>query len=86
MKVNILLAATDLASGLGKVGSVISAIAMIWFFGSLIYAAVSFSIGRSEGLAPALLGAGVGGLAWLIVKFLFAGVSNADPGIDLQGF
>ena len=60
--------------------------AVILFFGGLLMAAIMFMIGRTEYLKYGLVGAGLGGLAWVIVTTFFQAGSGVDPGIQLQNF
>ena len=84
--VPILGAAGNLQQNLGQVAGVLNAIAVILFFGGLLMAAIMFMIGRTEYLKYGLVGAGIGGLAWVIVTTFFQAGSGVDPGIQLQNF
>ena len=81
-----LLAAADLAAGLGVVAGIMNAISMILFFAALILSGVMFASGRTEYIKFGLVGAGIGGLSWLIVSTMFTAASPVDPGIQLQAF
>ena len=82
----ILGAAGNLQQNLGQVARVLNAIAVILFFGGLLMSAIMFMIGRTEYLKYGLVGAGLGGLAWVIVTTFFQAGSGVDPGIQLQNF
>ena len=69
--VPILGAAGNLQQNLGQVAGVLNAIAVILFFGGLLMSAIMFMIGRTEYLKYGLVGAGLGGLAWVIVTTFF---------------
>ena len=84
--VPILGAAGNLQQNLGQVAGVLNAIAVILFFGGLLMSAIMFMIGRTEYLKYGLVGAGLGGLAWVIVTTFFQAGSGVDPGIQLQNF
>ncbi len=84
--VPILGAAGGLTDSLGKVAGVLNAIAILLFFGGLLMSAIMFMIGRTEYLKYGLVGAGVGGLAWVIVTTFFEAGNGVDPGIQLQNF
>ena len=84
--VPILGAAGPLQQNLGQVAGVLNAIAVILFFGGLLMAAIMFMIGRTEYLKYGLVGAGLGGLAWVIVTTFFQAGSGIDPGIQMQNF
>ena len=75
-----------LQQNLGQVAGVLNAIAVILFFGGLLMAAIMFMIGRTEYLKYGLVGAGLGGLAWVIVTTFFQAGSGIDPGIQMQNF
>ena len=62
------------------------AIAILLFFGGLLMSAIMFMIGRTEYLKYGLVGAGLGGLAWVIVTTFFTAGNGVDPGIQLQNF
>ena len=81
-----ILAAGDLVTSLSAVASVLNAIAIVLFFGGLLMAAIMFMIGRTEYLKYGLVGAGLGGLAWVIVTTFFQAGSGIDPGIQMQNF
>ena len=84
--VPILGTAGNLQQNLGQVAGVLNAIAGILFFGGLLMSAIMFMIGRTEYLKYGLVGAGLGGLAWVIVTTFFQAGSGVDPGIQLQNF
>jgi hypothetical protein len=84
--VPILGAAGALQQNLGQVAGVLNAIAVLLFFGGLLMAAIMFMIGRTEYLKYGLVGAGLGGLAWVIVTTFFQAGSGIDPGIQMQNF
>ena len=80
------LANGQLTQNLGQVAGVLHVIALILFFGGLLMSAVMFMMGRTEYLKFGLVGAGVGGLSWVIVSTFFTAGSGVDPGIQLQLF
>ena len=84
--VPILGAAGNLQQNLGQVAGVLNAIAILLFFGGLLMSAIMFMIGRTEYLKYGLVGAGLGGLAWVIVTTFFQAGNGIDPGIQLQNF
>jgi hypothetical protein len=84
--VPLLAAAGNLQQNLGQVAGVLNAIAVLLFFGGLLMAAIMFMIGRTEYLKYGLVGAGLGGLAWVIVTTFFQAGSGVDPGIQMQNF
>lgn len=88
MNLNLLLqapifAAANLVDSLSNVASVLNAIAIVLFFGGLLMAAIMFMIGRTEYLKYGLVGAGLGGLAFVIVNAFFTAGTGVDPGLQL---
>lgn len=63
--------------------SVLNAIAILLFFGGLLMAAIMCMIGRTEYLKYGLVGAGLGGLSFVIVNTFFTAGTGVDPGIEL---
>ena len=78
-----ILAAGDLVTSLSNVASVLNAIAIVLFFGGLLMAAIMFMIGRTEYLKYGLVGAGLGGLSFVIVNTFFTAGTGVDPGLQL---
>ena len=78
-----IFAAANLVTSLSAVASVLNAIAILLFFGGLLMAAIMFMIGRTEYLKYGLVGAGLGGLAFVIVNTFFTAGTGVDPGIQL---
>ncbi len=78
-----ILAAGDLVTNLSAVASVLNAIAILLFFGGLLMVAIMFMIGRTEYLKYGLVGAGLGGLSFVIVSTFFTAGTGGDPGIEL---
>ncbi|MEM7564025.1 MAG: hypothetical protein AAF353_13385 [Pseudomonadota bacterium] len=81
----LMLAQTELLTGLSKIAGIIQAVAMIMFFASLVLAGAMIAIGRTEYLLNTLLGATIGGTAWLLVKTLF-GMNGTLPAVDIVNF
>ena len=78
-----ILAAANLVDSLSNVASVLNAIAIVLFFGGLLMAAIMFMIGRTEYLKYGLVGAGLGGLSFVIVNTFFTAGTGVDPGLQL---
>ena len=74
-----ILAAGDLVTNLSAVASVLNAIAILLFFGGLLMAAIMCMIYLKYGL----VGAGLGGLSFVIVNTFFTAGTGVDPGIEL---
>lgn len=79
MRLIPILAQGQLQQNLGQVAGVLHAIALVLFFGGLLMSAIMFMIGRTEYLKYGLVGAGLGGLAWIIVSTFFNAGSGVDP-------
>ena len=86
MNLIFFIAQTTLTEGLGKIIGIINMISMVLVFAGLVYCGFGATMGRTENINPGLVGAGIGALAWVITKALFAAAGGADPGIELQGF
>ena len=73
--------ATDLNAALGKIVGLVSAISMVITFIAIVLAGVMVTIGRTEYVKHALVGAMISGMAWIIVNAMFdaAGVSTGIP-------
>ena len=82
----VLAVAGGLQDNLGQVAGVLNAIAILLFFGGLLMSAIMFMIGRTEYLKYGLVGAGLGGLSWVIVTTFFEAGNGVDPGIELLPF
>lgn len=86
LRIPIVFAQGQLTQNLGQVAGVLHSIALVLFFGGLLMSAIMFMIGRTEYLKYGLVGAGLGGLAWIIVSTFFNAGSGVDPGIQLTPF
>ena len=53
--------------------SVLNLVGLVLAFGGLLFAAVMFMMGQTERMIYGLIGALIGGLAFLIVKGMFSG-------------
>tara|TARA_R110002049_G_scaffold264075_3_gene440192 strand:+ start:1855 stop:2130 length:276 start_codon:yes stop_codon:yes gene_type:complete len=83
---SVLAASGDLALNLGKIVGIINAISTVLFFAALVMSSLMFATGRTEFIKYGLVGAGIGGLSWVIIQTLFQAVSPINPGIEMQAF
>lgn len=85
MKTLVVLAETDLATGLGKVVGLIQSVSMVILVASLVVAGVSVTSGRIEYVKYGIIGGALAALAWVLVKALFSMVGTDIP-IEPQSF
>ena len=72
--------------GLAATNSVLSLLNMIGLvlsFGGLLFAAVMFMMGQTERVLYGVVGAVIGGLAWVITKTMFETGSGTTVNIDI---
>lgn len=62
---------TDLANTMGGVVNILNMVGLVLAFGGLLFAAVMFMMGQTERVLYGLVGAGIGGLSFIIVKVMF---------------
>ena len=73
------LAASELKSQMGGALGILNLIGLVLAFGGLLFAAIMFMMGQTERMIYGLIGALIGGLAFLIVKAMFGSTdSNAN--------
>ena len=74
-----LAAGSDLKSQMGGALGILNLIGLVLAFGGLLFAAIMFMMGQTERMIYGLIGALIGGLAFLIVKAMFGSTdSNAN--------
>ena len=81
-----LLAQAELATSLGKIVGTIQLISMVLTLSALVLAGVMFSLGRTESIVHALIGAAVCGTAWILTKTLFGASGTAVQEIVPSAF
>lgn len=72
---------SDLADTFSGVINILNLVGLVLAFGGLLFAAVMFMMGQTERVLYGLVGAGIGGLSFIIVKVMFAtagGSSDVD--------
>jgi hypothetical protein len=68
-----------LAGNMSSIVSILNMVGLVLAFGGLLFAAVMFMMGQTERVLYGLVGAGIGGLSFVIVKVMFAaGNSGTD--------
>ncbi|MES2593952.1 MAG: hypothetical protein V4662_01380 [Verrucomicrobiota bacterium] len=68
-----------LAGNMSSIVSILNMVGLVLAFGGLLFAAVMFMMGQTERVLYGLVGAGIGGLSFVIVKVMFnAGNSGSD--------
>ncbi len=69
----------DLAENFSGIINIINMVGLVLAFGGLIFSAVMFMMGQTERVLYGLVGAGIGGLSFIIVKVMFGtGGGSAD--------
>jgi hypothetical protein len=69
----MLAASSDLKTQMSGALSILNLVGLVLAFGGLLFAAVMFMMGQTERMIYGLIGALIGGLAFLIVKAMFSG-------------
>ncbi len=69
---------TELKTQMGGALQILNLVGLVLAFGGLLFAAVMFMMGQTERMIYGLIGALVGGLAFLIVKAMFSSDSNVE--------
>ena len=68
-----------LATNMSNIVSILNMVGLVLAFGGLLFSAVMFMMGQTERVLYGLVGAGIGGLSFVIVKVMFAaGNSGTD--------
>ena len=62
---------SDLAGTMGGIVNILNMVGLVLAFGGLLFAAVMFMMGQTERVLYGLVGAGIGGLSFIIVKVMF---------------
>ena len=78
-----LVAATsgDLTDKFSGIINILNLVGLVLAFGGLLFAAVMFMMGQTERVLYGLVGAGIGGLSFIIIKVMFStagGSSDVD--------
>ena len=73
---------TTLAGNMSNIVSILNMVGLVLAFGGLLFAAVMFMMGQTERVLYGLVGAGIGGLSFVIVKVMFAAGSDGTDAAD----
>jgi hypothetical protein len=71
----------DLTGKFSGIINILNLVGLVLAFGGLLFAAVMFMMGQTERVLYGLVGAGIGGLAFIIIKVMFStagGSSDVD--------
>ncbi len=78
---------SDLTDKFGGIINILNLVGLVLAFGGLLFSAVMFMMGQTERVLYGLVGAGIGGLAFIITKVMFstAGGSSDVDSIEMDG-
>ena len=76
----------DLTTKFGGIINILNLVGLVLAFGGLLFSAVMFMMGNTERVLYGLVGAGIGGLAFIITKVMFttAGGSTDVDNIEMK--
>lgn len=79
-------ASSDLTEKFGGIINILNLVGLVLAFGGLLFSAVMFMMGQTERVLYGLVGAGIGGLAFIITKVMFstAGGSSDVDAIEMS--
>jgi hypothetical protein len=69
---------TSLAGQMSGIVNILNMVGLVLAFGGLLFAAVMFMMGQTERVLYGLVGAGIGGLSFIIVKVMFNSGGGSD--------
>lgn len=72
---------SDLTGKFSGIINILNLVGLVLAFGGLLFAAVMFMMGQTERVLYGLVGAGIGGLSFIIIKVMFStagGSSDVD--------
>jgi hypothetical protein len=72
---------SDLTGKFSGIINILNLVGLVLAFGGLLFAAVMFMMGQTERVLYGLVGAGIGGLSFIIIKVMF---STADGSSDVD--
>jgi len=75
---------TDLKTQMSGALGILNLVGLVLAFGGLLFAAVMFMMGQTERMIYGLIGALIGGLAFLIVKAMFSGSDANVESLNLS--
>jgi len=71
-----------LAGNMSGVVSILNMVGLVLAFGGLLFSAVMFMMGQTERVLYGLVGAGIGGLSFIIVKVMFNAGNSGDQSTE----
>ncbi len=77
------LLAQSLTSSMGGALEIMNLVGLVLAFGGLLFAAVMFMMGQTERMIYGLIGALIGGLAFLIVRAMFSSSDTQAGALSL---
>lgn len=73
-----------LADTMGGIINILNLVGLVLAFGGLLFSAVMFMMGQTERVLYGLVGAGIGGLSFVIVKVMFSTAGGTDDVSNLE--
>ena len=73
---------SDLTDKFSGIINILNLVGLVLAFGGLLFAAVMFMMGQTERVLYRLVGAGIGGLAFIIIKVMFDTGAGGNSDID----
>lgn len=67
-----------MAENFSGIVNILNMVGLVLAFGGLLFAAVMFMMGQTERVLYGLVGAGIGGLSFIIVKVMFTSGGGSD--------
>jgi hypothetical protein len=74
----------DLTEKFSGIINIINMVGLVLAFGGLLFAAVMFMMGQTERVLYGLVGAGIGGLSFIIIKVMFSTAGGSDDINNLE--
>lgn len=71
-----------LGDTMGGIINILNMVGLVLAFGGLLFSAVMFMMGQTERVLYGLVGAGIGGLSFVIVKVMFSTAGGTE---DISG-
>lgn len=68
----------QMAENFSGIVNILNMVGLVLAFGGLLFAAVMFMMGQTERVLYGLVGAGIGGLSFIIVKVMFTSGGGSD--------